>query len=196
MPSLVRIGAIAAVLGGAAWAIKSASIILGGGQPQYLLEIGPVLFGVGLLGLHARLPRDDSITRVGGVLAYLSGSLAAIALVISASAGDRVTPATFSTTILGAFVTGLAALGVLGFAARRNQLLPAQLRWLPLAMGIAGIPMMLLGSVLSAIGEVLVEFPLLVLGVAWIFLGLAVWAETPGPEQTAEVAESGERVAL
>ena len=45
---MVRLGGVAALLGGVAWAVKGGVILAGGDQPPLLFEAAPCLFGLGL----------------------------------------------------------------------------------------------------------------------------------------------------
>ncbi len=79
--------------------------------------------------------------------------------------------ATIPLTALSIFV-GLVLLGI---AVRRADALPGRWRSLPLAIGAGGFPLMIVvGGVLEALSERLLEIPLVVLGLAWIALGYAI----------------------
>jgi hypothetical protein len=53
--SLIRLGGLAAMVGGLLWVVKSGSILITSQQPPVAFEAAMPLFAVGLLGLHARL---------------------------------------------------------------------------------------------------------------------------------------------
>jgi hypothetical protein len=53
--SLIRLGGLAAMVGGLLWVVKSGSILITSQQPPVDFEAAMPLFAVGLLGLHARL---------------------------------------------------------------------------------------------------------------------------------------------
>ena len=166
-----RIGGIGAMLGGACWVVKSASILLTGVQPPWFFEVAPVLFAVGLIGLHARLDGGGGLPApIGLTLAILSGTLAVIDLVSSEPTSSE----SFSPVTFGAFLANLAALIFLGTATRRTTALTARWRSLPLAMGVLTIPLLVIGGVLESISGRLLEFPLLLIAVAWIWAGYLI----------------------
>ena len=53
--ALIRIGGLAAMVGGLLWVVKGGAILLTGQQPPVVFEAALPLFALGLLGLHARL---------------------------------------------------------------------------------------------------------------------------------------------
>jgi hypothetical protein len=64
------------------WAAKGTAILLTGDQPDYIFELAPLFFALGLLALHARLEGSGGeAARVGGALAW-SG----LALVVASAA--------------------------------------------------------------------------------------------------------------
>ena len=166
-----RIGGIGAMLGGACWVVKSVSILLTGIQPPLLFEIAPVLFALGLIGLHARIDgAGGRPATIGLTLAILSGGLAAIDLVRNEPTSSE----SFSAVTFGAFLASLAALIFLGFATRRADALPAPWRSLPLAMGVLTFPLLMVGGALESLSGRLLEVPLLVIAVAWIWTGYLI----------------------
>ncbi len=67
-----------------------------------------------------------------------------------------------------------SSLVLLGIAVRRVGALPGRWRWLPLSMGVAGLPLMVMSEVALFPDDGrsrLLELPLVVLGLAWVMLG-------------------------
>ena len=169
----VRIGGVSAVLGGACWVVKSVSILLTGIQPLWFFEVAPVLFALGLIGLHARVGGGGGLpSPIGLTLAILSGGLAVISLVTSEPTSSE----SFSPVTFGTFLANLAALIFLGIATRRTAALPAPWRSPPLAIGILTFPLLVVGGVLESISGRLLELPLLVIAVGWIWTGYLILA--------------------
>ena len=169
-------GAGAAVAGGAMWAVKGAVILAVGDQPPLLFEVAGLLFPLALVGLHHRLSGGGGRPgQIGGLLARLAG-LGALA---TAAYGGLVREP--SDVLLGALIA-LTALStfigllLLGLAARSTEALPERWRNLPAAMGIAAIPAIMVGGVLEAIHERLLEVPIVVLGIGWALLGVVLLA--------------------
>lgn len=169
---LTRVGALAAVMGGAAWVVKAGTILVTGHQPPLLFEVAPVLFAVGIIGLRvllgrrARRPAD-----VGGWLAIAAFALAAVDLAGGAQATSE---ANFSPITFIAFLSVLAALVLIGLQLRQEPVLPPRSRRLPLMLGILTFPLVAVGGALETIDERLLEVPLLCLGGAWVWLGSAM----------------------
>lgn len=185
------VGAVAAVVGGAMWFVKGGVILAVGDQPPLLFEGAALLFPLALIGLHDRLGSEGGKrARTGGVLARLAAAGA-----LAAAAYGVLVPEP-SDVVLGLFVavTGLSTfigLLLLGLAARSVGALPSRWRNLPAGMGIAAIPAVtVVGGVLEAIHERLLELPIVAFGVAWVVLGCLLWlprgaderfrADTPG----------------
>lgn len=72
-----------------------------------------------------------------------------------------------------------AALVALGVAVRRAGALAAPYTSLPWAMGLAAIPLLIIGGALETASERLFELPIALFGLAWITLGVALWSATP-----------------
>ena len=81
----------------------------------------------------------------------------------------------FAVAGLGTF----AALLLLGLAVRRAGALPGRGHSLPLALAAFTLPLLVVGGALEAVNERLLEVPILVLGLAWIGLGLVLARATP-----------------
>lgn len=175
-----RFGAVAAGGGGAFWVVKGAAILLTGVQPPLLFETAPILFALALAGLHARTGAAVGRSRtIGLVLAALSGAMAIGGLIATQpdSSGES-----FSPLIFGSFITLLGALILLGLCARRTKALRRSLQLLPLGMGVSMFPLIAVGGALESINERLLEVPLVLLGLTWMWLGYLLWF----PESRAE----------
>lgn len=158
-----------------------------GDQPEYTFEAAPLFFALGLVGLHGQLRgRGGRPALVGGTLAR-----GAVALAVSSAAyyvatsDDEGFPlaATIPLTALS-ILTGLVLLGV---AVRQADALRGRWRSLPLAMGAGAVPLVMIGGMLETLSERLLEIPIVVLGLAWIALGYALWrqaADLPGQAPT------------
>jgi hypothetical protein len=157
----IRLGGVAAMVGGLMWVVKGGAILLTGQQPPVLFEAAMPLFAVGLLGLHARLDgRGGALGKAGVLVAYAALASAAIALM--APLAPFLAVAGF-----GPFV-GLVLLGSATLQAR--VFLPP---WsaLPLAMGLGGPLLILAGGGLAMISERLLEIPIVLVGLSWMLLG-------------------------
>ena len=176
----VRLGSLAAVLGGLSWAVKGLNVLITGDQPPVVFELGPPLFAVGLLGLFAALDRGDQRAKAGAGAAGLAIALmlvGAVAWVIDpdlAPEGEEFAP--LSVVLLATALCLLSALVLLGLASRRSR----RLRWsaLPFWMGVLCVPAVLAGGALSEIDERLLEIPLVLFAIGWILLGYSMWHST------------------
>ncbi len=169
--ALTRWAGFAAALGGALWVVKGGAILVTGDQPEYIFEVAPLLFALGLVGLHARLEgHGGGSGRVGGALAWTSLALALVsAVVYLVTTDDEVFPLSATIPLTGLSI--LASLVLLGIAVRRVGALPGRWRSFPLSMGVAVLPLMVIGAILETLDERLLELPLVVLGLAWVMLG-------------------------
>ena len=162
--NLIRWAGLAAMVGGLLWVVKGGSILLTGQQPPVVFEAALPLFGVGLLGLHARLDgRGGALGKAGVLVAY--AALASAAIVLMTPLAPFLAVAGF-----GPFL-GLVLLGSATLQAR--VFLPP---WsaLPLAMGLVGPLMILAGGGLAVISERLLEIPIMLVGLSWMLLGYSV----------------------
>jgi hypothetical protein len=162
--ALIRIGGLAAMVGGLMWVVKGGAILLTGQQPPVVFEAAMPLFAVGLLGLYARLDgRGGPLGRAGALVAY--AALASAAIVLMAPLAPF-----FAVAGFGPFL----GLVLLGSATLQARVFPSPWSALPLAMGLGGPLLILAGGGLALISERLLEIPIVLVGLAWMLLGYAV----------------------
>ena len=156
--TVAPIGGVAALLGGLAWFAKGVVILGGGDQPPLLFEVAPVLFGIGLVSLaHAVMPpsRRRTAAMVLAGIVIIAGLVAAVTEAVGEVAGAAIATASL------ALVAGLITLD-------RHRRWPTPLAWW---IGVAMVPAVIVGGMLSEIDERLLEIPLVGLGVAWMVVG-------------------------
>jgi hypothetical protein len=164
--ALVRLGGLAAMVGGLMWVIKGGTILLTGQQPPVVFEAAMPLFAVGLLGLHTRLDgRGGALGKAGVLVAYIALVSAAIVLITS-----------FAPFIAAAGFGPFLGLVLLGSAVLQARVFPPPWRILPLATGLGGPLLILVGGGLAQLSERLLEIPIVMVGLAWILLGYSVLA--------------------
>lgn len=161
---LIRLGGLAAMVGGLLWIAKGGAILLTGQQPPVVFKAALPLFAVGLLGLYARLGGRTGPLGKAGVLVACA-ALAAAAIVLVAPLAPFYVVAGF-----GPFL----GLVLLGSAALKARVFPAPWSALPLAMGLGGPLLILAGGGLALISERLLEIPIVLVGLAWMLLGYSV----------------------
>jgi hypothetical protein len=157
---LARLGGVAAFLGGLAWTVKGAVILAGGNQPPLLFEAAPTLFGLGLMSVaYSTMPpgRRRGMTLALSAIAALSG----LAALVSDLVGEVADLALVISSV--ALLIGLLTL-------ERRQCWPAPLAWY---IGVATVPALIVGGMLSEIDERLLEVPLVCLGGCWMAVGWA-----------------------
>lgn len=118
---------------------------------------------------------------VGGMLAVAAAVSVVLAALVRAVGGAAVEPSDAEITVLTPLIAiggfgAFAALLALGLAARRARVLAAPYTSLPWAMGLAAIPLLIVGGALEALNERLLELPIALLGLGWIALGAALWS--------------------
>lgn len=191
---LWKLGGIAAMLGGALWALTPLrQDVFGGGRfPEspifrpyhFVVEVIMILLIVGLVALHARYKRTYGHLGTAGVVVifggYALGLVGGIPAVLFTSDGLRdVTMLGQDLGFLAVLVAGSGAilLGVALWRARAVPRLAALLLIISLPVGLPGV------IVLQGIG--LVDSAGLALtvpyGGAWIILGHQLWAEENTP---------------
>jgi hypothetical protein len=178
--ALVRCGAGASILAGACWVIKSVGILVTGSQPPALFEFSFLLLPVALVGLYAALGRRPGKLAVCGLVLAIAAEASAVAVGLAwllgpsdwLPQGEAVTVLTPLVVLasLGTF----AALLLLGVAAFRASAFPGRWRALPLSFGVSAIPLLIMGGALEAVNERLLEVPLMIMGIAWMALGVVM----------------------
>jgi hypothetical protein len=161
VPRLARLGGVAAFLGGLAWTLKGVVILAGGDQPPLLFEAAPILFGLGLMSVaYSTMPpgRRRGIALALSAIAALSGLVA----LVSDMVGEVADLALVVSSVV--LLIGLLTLG-------RHGRWPAPLAWY---IGLAMVPALIVGGMLSEIDERLLEVPLVCLGAGWMAVGWAV----------------------
>lgn len=159
--TVARLGAIAALLGGLAWVVKGAAILVVGDQPPLLFEAAPGLFAVALTSIaYAALQPSRRRTAAMG-LGAISG-VAGVTALLSDLVGEVVGAALAASSL-----TLLAGLLILG---RRGRW-PAPLAW---SIGLGMVPALVVGGILAELDERLLEIPLVCLGLAWMLVGWAM----------------------
>jgi hypothetical protein len=162
--ALIRIGGLAAIVGGLMWIVKGGSILITGQQPPVVFEAALPLFAVGLLGLHARLGgHGGPLGKAGVLVAY--AALAAAALVLVAPL-----PPFYAVAGFGPFL----GLVLLGSATLQAGIFSPPWSALPLATGLGGPLFVLAGGGLALMNERLLEIPIVLVGLAWMLLGYSV----------------------
>lgn len=151
-----------ALLAGAALiAIKCLAILVTGNQPPLLFEISPLFLGLGVFLLPPALDLQGSrrwIVAALGLTSLLAGAAAAITEMVGEVAGPTIATATLAA-ISAAVVSGWHPRG----DTRKRALL---------LVGLAVVPAMVVGGMLSEINERLLEIGLLGYAAVWGLAGL------------------------
>lgn len=173
---------ITAVVGGGLWAAKSLAILTTGHQPDYLFELAPIALAAAVLGLTLVWHREVGrrLTVGLGVLALVAASAAGVSYVVQGDDEGLFGPAVMVTML--SMIVLLFWMGRSLWRTRSGEpwrAIPYPLAW----AFVAAIP---LGGLLSALNERLLEIPLLIISVGWIWLGVAWLASTARIEDTAE----------
>lgn len=179
---LRRCAALAAVIAGTAWIIKAGLTLATGNEPPAAFTIGLALFPFALLGLWSLVRGvPGRSAQIGGSLAATAAISVVLATLVRAIGGADVEPGEDEITALTPFIAlagfgTFTALFALGIAVRRAGALPARYASLPWAMGLATIPLLILGGALETVSERLLELPVALLGIGWVILGVALWS--------------------
>ncbi len=172
-------------------AAKGGAIIASGNQPPLLFEAAPLFFGMALAGLFLELshPRT-ALSKVGVSLALLATIAALAGILASLVSGTLFVQGSSSRdefefpSSVFAIIAGFGpvlALILLGAVARRGSNSLGSWRTLPLFLGIAYIPALVLGGALESLNPRLFELPIVLLGLGWALLGYALWVRKLRP---------------
>jgi hypothetical protein len=152
------LASVAAAIGGLAWAVKAAAILTMGDQPPLVFEAAPLFFGVSLtaLALTSDLLGGRRTTAIAlGLLTVIAGVVAGV----TEAVGQVWGPAIAASSL--ALIAGLLLLG-------RSSSVPHTFAWW---IGVSTLPALVVGGLLSAINERLLEVSILTLGLMWLWLG-------------------------
>jgi len=141
--------------------LKGLVILAGGDQPPLLFEAAPALFGIGLLSV-AYSTMVPSRRRTAALGLAAGAAVAGFAALVSDLVGDVAGEALAISSV--ALLIGLLMLA-------RNRRWPARLAWW---IGVAMVPALVVGGMLSEIDERLLEIPIVFLGMAWMTVGWAM----------------------
>jgi len=159
LTSLHVLGGVTAAIGGLAWVVKAAAILATGDQPPLVFEVAPLSFGVALaaLALTSDLRGGRRTTAIAlGLLTVTTGVVAGV----TEAVGQVWGPAIAASSL--ALIAGLLLLG------RRSSSVPHRFAWW---IGVSTLPALVVGGLLSAINERLLEVSILTLGLMWLWLG-------------------------
>lgn len=157
---------MAAIAGGLAWAVKAGAVLAGGAQPDYLAESAPAAHGLALVAL-AWASGSGLMARAVALAALGSGAIAAWTYVSSPE------HFVYNLAMFAATVLVVAGLVLVGRTVRKRGALG---RWsaLPARLGLWTLPLILAGGLLSSVHEWLLELPVLLLGLGWLWLGIVL----------------------
>lgn len=174
--------------GGLCWLIKGGAILITGDQPPLLFELGAFLLPVSLIGLDAALGgRGGRVGKAGLVLSAVAVISALLAGLGAWLGPDDWIPTEDTATVLTPFIvlTGLGTvlgLVLLGIAVFRTKALRRPWHILPIAIAASIVPLMIAGGALASINERLLELPLVLLGGAWVLLGVTLLRQESASE--------------
>ncbi len=153
----------ALLIGAALIAVKCVTILITGDQPPLLFEISPMFLGLGVLLLAPALDLEGSkrwIVSALGLTSLIVGVVAAVTEFAGEVFGPAIATATLAA-IGGAVVSGWHPRG----DSRKRALL---------LVGLAAVPAMVLGGLLSEINERLLEIGLLGYAAVWGHAGFGL----------------------
>jgi hypothetical protein len=156
---------LALLIGATLIAVKSVAILATGDQPPLLFEISPFFLALGVLGLAPALALTGARRRVVPVLGAFS-LVGAVVAVVTELTGEVLGAALAAGTLAAIAGTLVSGWRPGGDQAKRALVLIA----------VAVIPTMLIGGVLSAINERLLEVGLLGYALVWAWAGLRLVA--------------------
>lgn len=163
-----KLCAVALTSAGLLWAFKAGAIILTTDQPALALELGLVLFPVGILGLYFMIDRLGTLEKIGLTLAVLGfiGSILAILYPLlpdaqTSSGEEFVLP--YSLFVLAGSASGFLSLIFLGLAFFHVRTDLGHWRITPLIVALLPFP-------LAMTSIIHLEIPILLIGLLWMVL--------------------------
>ena len=174
-----RVSGGAAAIGGLCWLLKSGLILLTGEQPLLLFEVAPAFFAIAIVGLAGRVNGQSGLARAGAMIAIAGGVAAllnSVREVFIAATGMVLMEIELISIAAGfGWLFGLLFVGI---SMWRRQTFSGRWRLLPVLLAVVPFPMIILLSIVGeamglapAVGERLIEIPLLLLGLGWMALG-------------------------
>ena len=154
-----------AVIGGLLWLVKGSAILLAGIQPPYLFEAAPFFLGIGLWGLYFQMDRSERGRLAGaGAILALAAAVSALVQLWAELFAPQLVPQEDTVTLVTPFVA--------------HHRPPTALVTPVHSGGLSGSDDLvhLLGrrERETAAGDRLLEVPVVLLGVAWMWLGALV----------------------
>lgn len=149
--------------GAALLAVKSLAILITGDQPPLLFEISPFFLGLGVLLLARALELGGSrswVVPLLGLISLLAGAVTAVSEMVGEVFGPAIATASLAA-IAGAVVSGWHP----GGDDRKRALV---------LVGLSVVPALLIGGLLAAIDERLLEIGLLGYAAAWGLAGFSL----------------------
>ena len=177
-----KLCAVALASAGLLWAFKAGAIMITDDQPPLALELGQLLFPVGILGLYFMIDRLGRLEKIGLTLAALGfvGSILAILYPLlpdaQISSGEEfVLP--YSLFVLAGSAGGFLALIVLGLAFFRARTDLGYWRITPLIVALLPFP-------LAVTGIIHLEIPIFLIGLMWMVLAYFLGVGLQRPSYT------------
>ena len=156
------LGGVAAFVGGLAWLLKSTWILAGRPQPRLLFEIAPFFLALTTTCLAIAAEgmgrRRRALALALGSLGMVAGTLAAITELVDTVWGPAIAVAVLAVVIS------------LLLQDRRGTSTERLAWWI----GVATLPLNLLGGLLAIADERLLELPLAFLAIIWIWLAVLI----------------------
>ena len=150
--TLVAVGALAAIVGGACWAVKAAGILITGVQPPVIYDVAPLFFPVTVLGLYSLLDAPRSGSARSGLVLACCAELAALILVVGLLVGPpEWSPNGNTVTVLTPFtavasLATLVGLCLLGVVVRRTRALTGWWATLPVLLSFPPFLLLAVGA--------------------------------------------------
>jgi len=174
--SLIRVSAVALAVAGLLWSFKAVSIMVTGYQPVLALEMGQLLFPIGIIGIYLTLDKPRNFEKIGLMLAVLGLTGSLLGLLYPLLPGAQISTGEeflfpYSLFVLIGSAGGFVALLLLGITILRSG--KQWNRWQTVPVIVALIPLPLIAT-----GLIHIEIPIFLIGVAWLLLAYGLWQVT------------------